>query len=84
MIILNHMTVLNQHADFKQKQLYPAQNPTSNSPLVSWGQHIEIFYVVILLHVYDEQKGSLPGNILVKPEHYLENSLIFMIFQSLI
>ena len=87
------MTVLNQHAGFKQKkttnkQLYPAQTPTSTSPLVSWGwgggQHIVIFYVVILLHVYGGQKGLLPGHKLVKPGHYvyLENSLICMIFQS--
>ena len=58
----------------------PAQNPTSTSPLVSWGQHIVIFYVVILL--YGELKGSLSGHKLVKPGHYLENSLICMIFQS--
>ena len=34
------MTVLNQYAGFKRKkqqQLYPALNPTSTSPLVSWG-----------------------------------------------
>ena len=41
-----------------------------------------IFYVVILLRVYGERKGSLPGHKLVKPGHYLENSLICMIFQS--
>ena len=41
-----------------------------------------IFYVVILRHVYGERKGSLPGHKLVKPGHYLENSLICMIFQS--
>ena len=30
------MTVLNQHAGFKRKkQLYPAQTPTSTSPLVT-------------------------------------------------
>ena len=39
-----------------------------------------IFYVVILLYV--ERKGSLLGHKLVKPGHYLENSLICMIFQS--
>ena len=65
------MQVLNE------KQLYPAQTPTSTSPLVSWGggggQHITIFYVVILLHVYGERKGSLPGHKLVKLGHYLEN-----------
>ena len=37
-----------------------------------------IFYVVILLYV--ERKGSLLGHKLVKPGHYLENSLICMIF----
>ena len=42
-----------------EKQLYPAQNPTSTSPLVSRGQHIVILYVVILL--YGKLKGSLPG-----------------------
>ena len=73
------MTVLNQHANFKPpKQLYAAQNPTSTSPLVSGEQHIVILYVVILL--YDELKGSLPGHSLFIPGHYLENSLIFMIF----
>ena len=76
------MTVLNQHASFKQKnkQLYPAQNPTSTSPLVSRGQHVVILFMVILL--YGERKGSLPGHNLVIPGHYLENSLICMIFQS--
>ena len=39
-----------------------------------------IFYVVILL--YGEWKGSLLGHKLVKPGHYLENSLICLIFQS--
>ena len=79
------MTVLNQHAGFKRKkQLYPAQTPTSISPLVSWGHHIVKIYVVILLHVhvYGERKGSLPGHKMVKPGHYLKNSLICMIFQS--
>ena len=46
------------------------------------GQHKVIVYVVILLHVYGERKGSLPGYKLVKPGHYLENSLICMIFPS--
>ena len=45
-------------------------------------QHIVISYVVILLHVYGERKGSLPGHKLVTPGHYLEDSLICMIFQS--
>ena len=89
------MTVLNQHDSFKstcrylkrKKQLYPAQTLTSTTPLVSWGgggrgQHKVIVYVVILLHVYGERKGSLPGYKLVKPGHYLENSLICMIFPS--
>ena len=68
------MTVLNQHTGFKRKkQLYPAQTPTSTSPLVSLGQQIVICYVVILLHVYGERKGSLPGHKLIKPGHYLEN-----------
>ena len=46
------------------------------------GQRIVMFYVVILQHVYGERKGSLPGQELVKPGHYLENLLICMIFQS--
>ena len=74
------MQVLNE----KIKQLYPAQNLTSISPLSTWGggggQHIVISYVIILL--YGEWKGSLPGHKLVKPGNYLENSLICMIFQS--
>ena len=84
------MTVLNQHAGFKRKKkkLYPAQTPTSTSPLVSWGggQHIVIFYAVILLHVYGGREGLLAGRKLVKPGHYvyLENSLICMIFQSVL
>ena len=53
---------------------------------MSWGQHIVIFYVVILLQVLlrvnDERKWSLPGHKLVKPGHYMENLLICMIFQS--
>ena len=36
----------------------------------------------ILLYV--ERKGSLPGHNLVIPGHYLENSLICMIFQSVL
>ena len=82
------MQVLNEKKK-PNKQLYPAQTPTSTSSLVSWGgggggQHIVIFYVVILLHVYGGRKGLLPGHKLVKPGHYvyLENSLICMIFQS--
>ena len=66
-----------------KKQLQPVLNPTSTSPLVSWGgggEQIVLFYVVILLH--GAQKGSLPGHKLVEPGHYLENLLICIIFQS--
>ena len=40
--------------------------------------------MLLYLHVYGELQGSLhvPGNKLVKPGQYLENSLICMIFQS--
>ena len=58
----------------------PIQHFSYFLKLVSSGQHIVIVYVVILL--YGEWKGSLPGHKLVKPGHYLENSLICMFFQS--
>ena len=80
------MTVLNQHAGFKRKNTHNyilLKLLLPPSPLLSWGQYIVIFYVVILLHVYGERKGSLPGHKLVKPGHYLENSLICMIFNPL-
>ena len=76
MIVLINMQVLNE----KNKQLYPAQNPTTTSPLVSWEATYCNILLCILLHVHGERKGSLPGIKLVKPGHYLENSLICMIF----
>ena len=59
------MTVLNQHAGFKRKKTHNYILLRILLPPSRWWagkQHIVIFYVVILLHVYCERKGSLPGH----------------------
>ena len=83
-----NMTVLNQHAGFKRKTVIPCSNSYFHLPFGELGgggggEHIVIFYVVTSLHVYGERKGLLPGHKLAKPGHYLENSLICMIFNPL-
>ena len=66
----------------EEKTIISCSKSYSHLPVVELGEHIVIFYVVILIHVYGELKGSLPCHKLVKPGHYLENSLICMNFQS--